>query len=231
MFMMNMGLLIHGEAVPAKGGKCSYIALEETQMSPKPKKIFALCFMIVIFLMVPASAQPTSGQPGSVEDPLVSKKYVDDQVNALRNIVTQYQQPGSATYSDLPAPVRDAVVSEALAEFELVYGEMLRQAAANASADYPPQVQDYDAPFFEVVYAESGKIIYGDSSTEIILRGGSATAVAGVNGLCDVTSGTDIQNGQNIPYNHLIIVPVGDGRGIRISSNAYLMIKGGYYFG
>ncbi len=219
---MNVGFLI-----------CSDIALKGVIMNPKPKKIFTICLMLVIFLMVPASAQPTSGQPGSVEDPLVSKKYVDDQVNALRNIVTQYQQPGTATYTDLPAPVRDAVVSEALAEFELIYGEMLRQAAANSAAgtDYPPQVQEYDAPFFEVVYAESGEIIYGDSSTEIILRGGTATAVAGINGLCDVTSGTDIQNGQNIPYNHLIIIPVGDGRGIRVGSNAYLMIKGGYYFG
>jgi hypothetical protein len=206
-------------------------------MNSKLKRLLALCALFVLFMLVPVFAQP-----GSVDDPLVSKKYVDDQVNALRTLISQNAQntqiappPQTVTNTEVSSETRNALVAEAIAAYEQIYGDLLRQAAANAgssgNAVLPPQVTETDAPFFQVVYAESGKIIYGDSSTEFILRGGTANVVSGVNGLCDVTSGVDLVNGQEVPYNHLIIVPVGDGRGLLVTSNAYLMIKGGYYFG
>jgi hypothetical protein len=204
-------------------------------MNNKLKRLLALCALFALFMLVPVFAQP-----GSAEDPLVSKKYVDDQVNALKMLISQnaqstpyVQPPVTDPNAQISSEVRGALVAEAIASYELIYGDLLRQAAANAGnqTSLPPQVQENNAPFFEVVYAESGKIVYGDSSTEIILRGGTANVVSGVNGLCDVTSGVDLQNGQQVPYNHLIIVPVGDGRGFLITSDAYLMIKGGYYFG
>ncbi len=218
-------------------------------MNIKLKRLLAFVTVFVLLNLAPAFAQP-----GSADDPLVSKKYVDDQVSALKALISQSTMsspdPGSTAYGSdtlgpdagVAAPVtqpaaeitdemRGMLVAEALVTFEQVYGEMLRQAAANAEASLPPQVSTGGAAFFDVVFAESGRVIYGDSSTEMILRGGSATVVCGENSLCDVTNGEDLANGANVPYNHLVIIPVGDGRGVRVTSDAYLMIKGGYYFG
>jgi hypothetical protein len=212
--------------------------------------------VFVLFNLAPAFAQP-----GSVDDPLVSKKYVDEQIAALHSLINQnaqtpqpaqpvtppyigmpsandspaYAPSNDAPYTDTPATItqeqRNQLIAEAIVSFENAYGDLLRQAASNAQAGPPPQVSEADASLFEVVFAETGKIIYGDSSTEMILRGGSAIVVCGENGVCDVTSGEDLYSGQNVPYNHLVIIPVGDGRGFYVTSDAYLMIKGGYYFG
>jgi hypothetical protein len=218
-------------------------------MTKNFKRILLFCTVFVVINLAPAFAQP-----GSADDPLVSKKYVDDQINALRALInqntqnsqsTQQTQPvtppfvgmssNEAPYTETPAAIteeqRSMLIAEAIVSFENAYGDLLRQAAANAQTAPPPQVNGTDAQFFEVVFAEAGKIIYGDSSTEMILRGGSAIVVCGENGVCDVTSGEDLYSGQNVPYNHLVIIPVGDGRGFFTTSDAYLMIKGGYYFG
>ena len=75
-----------------------------------------------------------------------------------------------------------------------------------------------------------GKII-ADAGTEIILRYnlGSTTAITSESGgLSDVTGGADIQSGQNIPENHLLLIPRSDGRGIYISNYAIFMIRGTY---
>lgn len=66
---------------------------------------------------------------------------------------------------------------------------------------------------------------------EIILRTGSAIAVSiTVNGLNDITEGTEIYNAEDIPLYHSLLVPRGDdGRGIQITSpDAYIMVRGEY---
>lgn len=77
-----------------------------------------------------------------------------------------------------------------------------------------------------------GDVITGAEGTEIILRGGSATAygVSKNNGLSNLTNGKSIDsNGTTIPANNHLLVPRDDQRGIKIeSSNAWVMIKGEY---
>lgn len=172
----------------------------------------AILIAVVLFGSVSASAQP-----GDAADPLVSKSYVDGQIDQLRSIMAT---GGSSSVSQAD---RDAIVAEVLIYFETVYGDLLRQATNT-------QPQAGEVVPYEAVFAEKGRTLVALSGTEIILRGGSATAVTGVNGLCDVTVGADITNNMNIPLNHLLIVPASDGRGMRFTADAYLMIKGGYYF-
>ena len=47
-------------------------------------------------------------------------------------------------------------------------------------------------------------------------------------GIADVTHGFDIPHGDAVPSNSLLIVPVSDGRGVKITKDAIFMIKGGY---
>ncbi len=82
---------------------------------------------------------------------------------------------------------------------------------------------------FQVVEAKDGKEIICSAGTEIILRMGQATIIATEKGgLADTTAGFDLGNETPMPSNHLLIVPLSDGRGIKAQSDIIVMIKGGY---
>ncbi|MBO5743770.1 MAG: hypothetical protein J6R68_05760 [Clostridia bacterium] len=82
---------------------------------------------------------------------------------------------------------------------------------------------------FEIVNLKSGQTVIAGASTEMILRMGNAQIVATQKGgVADVTSGFDLQNGAVMPSNHLLIVPLDDGRGAQMLSDGIIMIKGNY---
>lgn len=82
---------------------------------------------------------------------------------------------------------------------------------------------------FEVVKVDAGKSLIGAASTEIVLRGGKATAIAGASGgVSDLTGGVDLSTGTSVTANHLLVIPVDDGRGIRCTTTCYVMVKGSY---
>lgn len=81
---------------------------------------------------------------------------------------------------------------------------------------------------FTAIEVKSGTTIIGKRGTEIILRAGGATIQSpSVHGLSDVTAGKDLKNGERVLRNHLLIVPR-DGRGVKTTTTATLMIKGEY---
>lgn len=84
---------------------------------------------------------------------------------------------------------------------------------------------------WEVVEIKEGDYLIGKSGTEIILRGGKATAhgVKVDQGLTDITEGRDVDNTKDLLIpNHLLIVPRDDGRGVFGVSDAIFMVKGEY---
>lgn len=82
---------------------------------------------------------------------------------------------------------------------------------------------------FVVVDAKKGDEIICSAGTELILRMGKAEIIATEKGgLADTTAGTDLANGTAMPSNHLLIVPVADGRGLKAQTDIIVMIKGGY---
>lgn len=81
----------------------------------------------------------------------------------------------------------------------------------------------------EVVELESGQSLIGDAGTEIILRGGKATVIAGeLGGISDITDGKDLKMGEMIPANHLLIIPRDDGRGAYVVEDAIFLVRGAY---
>lgn len=82
---------------------------------------------------------------------------------------------------------------------------------------------------FVVVDVKKGQKVVCEAGCELILRMGKATVNASeFGGLSDVTAGGDIQQGMSMPSNHLLIVPLSDGRGVTMTVDGKIMIKGTY---
>ncbi|MBE7013042.1 MAG: hypothetical protein E7416_03100 [Ruminococcaceae bacterium] len=86
-----------------------------------------------------------------------------------------------------------------------------------------------EAEKFSVLELAEGRKIICDSGCEIILRAGEAEIIATEKGgLADTTMGADLADGTAVPGNHLLIVPVADGRGVEAVKDCILMVKGKY---
>ena len=82
---------------------------------------------------------------------------------------------------------------------------------------------------FEVVEINQGQKLIADAGTELILRMGKGTIIATEKGgIADTTAGYDLPNLTEMPSNHLLIVPLADGRGFVAQTNVIVMVKGGY---
>ncbi len=87
----------------------------------------------------------------------------------------------------------------------------------------------YPATRFKVVDVPAGKSVIFGAGTEAILRMGNCTVIASLKGgLSDVTMGFDLSGGTAVQGNHHLICPLADGRGLKMSSDAIVMIKGDY---
>ena len=138
--------------------------------------------------------------PGTAADPAVSKSYMDAQVAILQTQIKTLQ-------------------------------EQIDKLSAGQSGSETPSTPATPAevPKFVVVKVDAGKSLIGSASAEIILRSGTATAIAGASGgVSDLTGGTDLSTGTDVSKNHLLIIPADDGRGIRCTTTCYVMIKGDY---
>lgn len=82
---------------------------------------------------------------------------------------------------------------------------------------------------YNIVNVSKGQTVIGGKSCQMIMRMGKGTIVASAKGgIADVTVGTDLADGTQAPSNHLLIVPLDDGRGIEMETDGILMISGSY---
>ena len=82
---------------------------------------------------------------------------------------------------------------------------------------------------YEVVTVPAGQSIVGKQGTEIIVRSGNGQVLASDGGgLQDMTEGTDLLGGSEIPKYHLVIIPREDSRGIYATKDLIVMVRGGY---
>lgn len=148
---------------------------------------------------------------GALEERVYQK--IDTMIEAINARIDAIGQAGTAT-TPPPAPAETEAVQ---VETEAVPAET--EAPANSAMP----ITDYD-----VVYLTKGQTIVG--SSEFILRSGSAISTCpGINGITDITDGVDLTDGMEIPWNHLLLVPRDDGRGITVTSvEAYIMARGQY---
>ncbi len=153
-------------------------------------------------LNLTAEGASVGSQPGTADDPVVTKSYVDQQIlKAIQGGTIATQTP-TAT----PKPT-----------------------ATTAPVTTPSQNSSDES---KIVDVKPGQTLIAAAGAEFIVRAGKAVIYSqDSNGVADLTDGKDLTNGQAAPSNHLLSFPR-DGRGIAVQSDQTLalvvMVRGGY---
>ena len=178
------------------------------------KSLFAVCLsLLAIGMLVHSNFINIAGaQPGDAHDPLVTRSYVDRRINELNAQIARLEAMITGGQAPPHAPPAQAPPAQPPADNQL------------------PQVTPGGATVvpFHIYYVPQGQRIYFEAGAEFILRSGNVSAVTGQNGFVDITAGRDVLNGETIYHNHLLLVPVTDGRGLHFYTSGWIMIKGGY---
>lgn len=161
---------------------------------------------VVIFLsLLGGIAWASSATPGSADDPLVTKSYVDERLE-------------KDLQKNIEAAVKKILQDEASAPIP----RDDNSASSKDATDGATTVEEL----------KPGDIIQGKGGTQFIVRTGTAQIVANQHGegLSDVTGGRDLREGATVALNHLLIVPRSDGRGLKITGNqnSFIIIYGPY---
>lgn len=157
-------------------------------------------------LNVTAEGAGVGSQPGTADDPVVTKSYVDQQIQKAL-------QGGSIT-----PPVATAAPS--------VTTPPSATTAPGATAS--PNSSNESV----IVDVKPGQTLIASAGAEFIVRAGKAIIYSqDSNGVADLTDGKDLANGVAAPSNHLLSFPR-DGRGIKVQDGQTLglvvMVRGGY---
>jgi hypothetical protein len=130
-----------------------------------------------------------------------------------------------------PGTSEDPIVTQSYVEKrneQLKY--YIDQKISEMGGTSSPSNGSQEAATFQVIEVNKGQQVIGKGGTEMILRSGTAKAIASQSGgLSNLTAGKDLQSDENVPLNHLILIPRDDGRGLNITwDKTFILIKGGY---
>ncbi|WP_069998804.1 hypothetical protein [Cellulosilyticum sp. I15G10I2] len=140
--------------------------------------------------------------PGTSNDPLVTKSYVDKRIADLG--------AGGSTSND---------VNKQLQAQQLLINELSSQI----------KLLQQESNTYEVVSVPQGKSILGKQGSEIIIRAGEAKVIGSeAGGIQDMTAGVDVNANSIAPRYHLLIIPREDGRGLIATKDLTVMVRGGY---
>lgn len=173
----------------------------------------AMCYGI-LFNPVTATAQL-----GSTDDPLVTKSYVDNKVTEILFILNNsLETSAESSFNSNSYNNYEDLISDVIAQIEFLYGNFKNNETTIVIGDK-----------FIPVSVSKNQIILGTEGTEIILRSGKATTYCSeVNGIINLTTGKELFNNDDIVQNNLLLIPRSDGRGLKVTEDAWLMIKGDF---
>lgn len=162
--------------------------------------------VVLVILLAGQMVMAGDFTPGSQQDPLVTQSYVEQRSEQLK---FYFQQQ----YDELNSLIQ----------------QTNDRIAAMGTGTGGTSTGSTGLAIFEVVNVPSGKSLIGHAGTEMVLRGGSATAIQSeLGGLSDLTGARDIGQGQTIPDNHLLLIPRTDGRGVKTETDCIFLVKGRY---
>ncbi|MNN18596.1 hypothetical protein D3C81_1318090 [compost metagenome] len=153
-------------------------------------------------LNLQAEGAGVTGQPGTSEDPVVTKSYVDQAIQqALKNGGTTVTTPTTPTTPSTPSKENN-------------------DSSTTSSES------------INIVDVKPGEKLIASAGTEFVVRAGKAVIYSeDKNGVADLTDGIDITNGGVVVNNHLLSFPR-EGRGIQVQEgdthNLTVMVRGGY---
>ncbi|WCT55387.1 hypothetical protein PQ456_19915 [Paenibacillus kyungheensis] len=154
-----------------------------------------------------------SSQLGSADDPVVTKSYVDQQIQkalggSSSSSTGNTNNSNSGTKNNTPTTPVTPPVSTA------------------------PSATSSSTITTKVVEIRPGKKLIAAAGTEVIVRTGKAVVYSSEkNGILDLTAGSEMGGSQAIPNNHLLLFPR-DGRGVEVALtqgyNATVLVIGDY---
>lgn len=160
-----------------------------------------------------------SSQLGSADDPVVTKSYVDQQIQkalggSSSSSAGNTNNSNSGTKNNTPTTPVTPPVSAA------------PTPTTTPSATSSPTITA------KVVEIRPGKKLIAAAGTEVIIRTGKAVVYSSEkNGILDLTAGSEMGGSQAIPNNHLLLFPR-DGRGVEVALtqgyNATVLVIGDY---
>ncbi|WP_273322337.1 hypothetical protein [Vallitalea guaymasensis] len=181
-------------------------------MGKKGYRIIICCLLLIVTGVLYTSTKASSVDPGTIQDPLVTKSYVDEKIAQISNNQGSSSGNNQNTNTDI--------------DYAKIYSEVSKyiDGKLEGIGDNTTTAK------FEIIELEAGQKLICKDSTEVILRAGSATIIGNEtgDGISDITIGIDLAMGVVVPKNHLLIVPRDDGRGLQIVTKAYVMVKGEY---
>lgn len=158
-----------------------------------------------------------SSQLGSADDPVVTKSYVDQQIQkalggSSSSSVGNTSNNNSSSKNNTPTPVAPPV--------------------STAPTPTTPSLTPSTTMTTKVVEIRPGKKLIAAAGTEVIVRTGKAVVYSSdKNGILDLTAGSEMGGSQAIPNNHLLLFPR-DGRGVEVALtqgyNATVLVIGDY---
>ncbi|MDR9747694.1 hypothetical protein [Paenibacillus taichungensis] len=160
-------------------------------------------------------------QPGTADDPVVTKSYVDQQIQQALGGKISTGSGNTSSGADSNAGNGSNSGSTGTGNSSNTGGDTTLPPLVSGASDA-----------LEIVMVKPGQQLIGATGAEFIVRSGKAVIVSeGTNGVADLTDGVDLTNGQEAPNNHLLSFPK-DGRGITVlDGNKYsltVMVRGGY---
>ncbi len=201
----------------------------------KQKKWKAITSAVLLAALVVAGAIAIAAEYGTSDDPLVSLSYIN---NVLAPQISEKvdeiiaEKTGSLG-SELDAKINSisGEIDDKISEYTSKNAEELVTDAfvSNVAEKVAEKVgSSGTSSTFALVKLKSGQTLTAKVGCEALLRLGSATCVSsGTPGLIDMTTGGDLSGGKSLEKNHLYLCTV-DGRGIRATSDATLLVRGPY---
>ncbi|MFT9368282.1 hypothetical protein [Paenibacillus polymyxa] len=159
----------------------------------------------------------SSGQPGTADDPVVTKSYVDQKIAQAIKGGGSASSTSSKTTSST-APATNTTTSNTTT------------SSGTSNATKSSTVEQTEA--LKVVDVKPGQKLIAKAGAELILRNGNAVVYSmDASGAIDITSGTEIVHNQAVEKNHLLSFPR-EGRGIQVKEGQkyglVVMVRGGY---
>jgi hypothetical protein len=182
--------------------------------------------VLIFFLIIPiAYTQTSNPQPGSPDDPLITKGYVDEQMT--KQIATRTEQ----IRTDLNQMIAANVTQSVQQELEKQTKELVRQQLEQQIPEQVSKVFNEKANY-QLITVPPGQTIRFGEGTEVVVRSGRVTVFSpDRNGISDLSDGKDLAPKSTIVKNHLLLFPR-DGRGLTVSSAqktaAAMIVRGSY---
>lgn len=173
------------------------------------KRVKNTLILILAATTIISTIVHASNPPGSAQNPIISLEYLEERLASLDSTITEEQ---------LTAIIQTVTAN-------VMFHMQNNQGNIPAMPGTTP-----DNESFIPIFLESGTILTGDYGTELIIRGGTVLAyVYGYDGIVNITSGTEHFSDEVLRHNELLLIPRRGPRGIRVMTDAWVMIRGGYF--